>query len=356
MPSRAEPKPREKAEPFVFAGETVEPGQRRRVKIPIAQLSFGAPVSLEAEIVVGRQAGPKLFVCSAIHGDELNGVESIARIARSRVLDRMRGVLILLPVVNLFGFIQQSRYLPDRRDLNRAFPGSPNGSLAGQIAHAMLTHVVKPCDFGIDLHTAAIHRSNLPQVRARLEDENLKQLALAFGAPVVLDAGLMPGTLRAAAQEANTPVLTFEGGEALRFDERSIRSAALGVIRVMEALGMASRPHRPGRKRVIVAHASKWLRAPAAGVLRSEIRLGERVREGQELGYVASPFGEGPQPVIAQHDGVVVGLATMPVVNRGDALFHVAEVGDAGAAAERIDAYAEEVMQMPALWEDPVRS
>jgi predicted deacylase len=321
------------------------------VEIPIAQLSFGAPVSLEAEIVVGREPGAKLFVCSAIHGDELNGVESIARIARSRALSGMRGVLILLPVVNLFGFIGQSRYLPDRRDLNRTFPGSPTGSLAGQIAHAMMTHVVSPCDYGIDLHTAAIHRTNLPQVRAQLADERLHRLALAFGAPVVLDASLMPGTLRAAGHAANTPILTFEGGEALRFDERSIRTAAHGVLRVMEDLGMIAGAPRPFRARPVVAHGSKWLRAPAAGVLRTQIRPGEWVDAGDELGHVASPFGEEPQPVLTDRSGIIVGMATMPVVNRGDALFHVAEIGE-HAPDERIDLAAEEVMQLPPAAEE----
>jgi hypothetical protein len=320
------------------------------VKIPIARLSFGAPAPLEAEIVVGKRPGPKLFVCSAIHGDELNGVESIARISRARVLDRLSGVLILLPVVNVFGFISQSRYLPDRRDLNRTFPGSPGGSLAGQIAHAMLTHVVAPCDFGIDLHTAAIHRTNLPQVRARLEDERLKRLALAFGAPAVLDAPVMPGTLRAAGQAVNTPVLTYEGGEALRFEEAAIRTAARGVLRVMAELGMiAHGPPAPAR-RPIVAHGSKWLRAPAAGVLRTGVRLGQWVRAGEALGHVASPFGEDPQPVTADRDGVVVGMATLPVVNRGDALFHVADVGE--GPDERVDLAAEEVMQMPAIGDE----
>lgn len=350
MPSGARPRQKAKAEPFLFGGETIAPGERRRIRIPIAKLSFGAPAPLEAEVVVGKQPGPKLFVCSAIHGDELNGVESIARISRARSLERLAGVLILLPVVNLFGFIAQSRYLPDRRDLNRSFPGSPTGSLAAQIAHAMLTHVVTPCDFGIDLHTAAIHRTNLPQVRARLEDERLKRLALAFGAPVVLDAPVMTGTLRAAGQAVNTPVLTYEAGEALRFDERAIRTAARGVLRVMAEIGMI--PHAPPGppKRPIVAHGSKWLRAPVAGVLRTEVKLGQWVRAEEELGYVASPFGEDPQPVTADREGVVVGMATMPVVNRGDALFHVADVGE--GPDERVDLAAEEVMQLPAIGYD----
>lgn len=355
-PSRARHAPEEKAEPFHFAGHTIGPGQRRRIEIPIARLSFGAPVSLDAEIVVGKKPGPVLFVTAAIHGDEINGVEVISRLSRVRALSRLRGVLIMIPVVNVFGFMAQSRYLPDRRDLNRSFPGSPGGSLAGQIANAMMEHVIAPADFGIDLHTGAIHRRNLPQIRANLEDERLKALALAFGAPVAMDASLLEGSLRHAAHEQGVPVMTYEGGEALRFDERSIRAGTNGVLRVMQELGMLGAIHKPLKKKPSIARSSKWLRAPSAGVLRTEVKLGAEVREGAELGYVAGPFGDEPEAVIADRDGIVVGLSALPVVNRGDALFHVAQVRDAGATVKQIDAFAEEMMQSPNLWDNGSQS
>lgn len=355
-PSRGKPAQGEKADPFHFAGHAIGPGQRRRIEIPIARLSFGAPVSLDAEVIVGKKSGPTLFVCAAIHGDEINGVEVISRLARVRALSRLRGRLILIPVVNVFGFMAQSRYLPDRRDLNRSFPGSSTGSLAGQIANAMMEHVIAPSDFGIDLHTGAIHRRNLPQIRANLEDEKLKELSLAFGAPVALDASLLEGSLRQAASEQGVPVMTYEAGEALRFEERFIRPGVTGVIRVMEALGMIAPLHKPLKKKPEIARSSKWLRAPAAGVLRAQVKLGEEVKEGEELGYVAAPFGDEPEPVIADRDGIVVGLSALPVVNRGDALFHIAQVRDAGQTAKHIDAFAEEMMQAPVLWEEGSQS
>ncbi|MBA4801873.1 MULTISPECIES: succinylglutamate desuccinylase/aspartoacylase family protein [Euryhalocaulis] len=352
MPKKAEQKPAEKAEPFEFAGHTIAPGQRRRIEIPISHLSFGAPVALEAEVLVGRKPGPTLFVCSAIHGDEINGVEIIARLSRIRALSRLRGRLILVPVVNVFGFMSHSRYLPDRRDLNRSFPGSAGGSLAAQIANAMMQHVIEASDYGIDLHTGAVHRRNLPQIRANLEDERLKELALAFGAPMALDAGLLDGSLRHSAADAGVPVMTYEGGEALRFDERAIRAGTVGVMRVMETLGMIAKVHKPLKRQPEIARSSKWLRAPSAGILRNSVRLGDHVRSGQELGYVADAFGDDPSWVVADRDGIVVGLSALPVVNQGDALFHVAQVRDAGQTSAHIDTFAEEMMQAPILWEE----
>jgi len=356
MPRKAEPRPAEKAESFSFGGHVIAPGQRRRVEIPISQLSFGAPVALEAEIFVGRRPGPTLFVCAAIHGDEINGVEVISRLARVRALSRLRGRLILVPVVNVFGFMNMSRYLPDRRDLNRSFPGSAGGSLAAQIANAMMEHVIEPSDYGIDLHTGAIHRRNLPQIRADLGDERLEELALAFGAPVALDAGLLEGSLRHAAAGAGVPVMTYEAGEALRFEERAIRAGVIGVMRVMETLGMITRLHKPLKKKPAVAHSSKWLRAPSAGVFRTTTRLGDLVREGQRLGYVASPFGDEPADVVAERDGVIVGRSALPVVNQGDALIHVAHFRDAGETSAQIDTFAEEMMQAPLLWDEGSRT
>mgnify|MGYP005754184099 CR=1 FL=1 len=318
-------------EAFEIGGTRVPAGERATVELPISVLSTHQPVTLAAHVVHGRRPGPALFLSAAIHGDEVIGVEVIRRLLRVRALSRLRGTLLAVPVVNAFGFIAHSRYLPDRRDLNRMFPGNPDGSLASQLAHLFMREVVKRCDVGIDLHSAAAHRVNLPQVRADLADPRLRELAEAFAAPVMLASSLRDGSLRQAAQEAGVPVLLYEAGEALRFDELSVRSGLRGVLGVMRHLGMLGGREREARAPVsLLARRSHWLRAPAGGVFRRLLPLGARVRQGQRLGLVSDPFGGREVPLLSRRDGLVIGLSNLPVVNQGDALFHIAELASSG--------------------------
>jgi len=308
------------------------------------------PVEMPVWVINGRRAGPRLFISAAIHGDELNGIEIIRRI-RARPLTGLRGTLLLVPVVNVFGLLHHARYLPDRRDLNRSFPGSERGSLAARLAHLFMSEIVARCTHGIDLHTGALHRSNLPQIRAQLDDAETRALALAFGAPVVLDSRLRDGSLREAAAGKGIPTLIYEAGEALRFDEMSIRMGVAGIIEVMRQLGMLRRksPQRPHAARPVVAESSHWVRAPAGGILRSALRLGQRISAGELLGQVSDPFGAHEVPVSATHAGIVIGCNSLPLVNEGDALFHIARMarpGDAFAAVEAIaDAFRDQPQQ-----------
>lgn len=313
------------AEAFEIAGQSVEPGSRRRVELPISRRVTGAEMALPLEIVHGREAGPTLFVSAAVHGDEINGVEIIRRVLRQRFLRNLRGTLIAIPVVNLFGFVGLSRYLPDRRDLNRSFPGSATGSLAGRLANLFLTQIVEKSTHGIDLHTAAVHRSNLPQIRACLDDPETDRLARAFGVPVIIDAALRDGSLRAAVADRGIPMLIYEGGEALRFDEQAIRAGVRGVLSVMSALEMVTRRQEQRKSREpFVARSSHWVRAPEGGILRARANLGALVEEGEKLGVVADPLGHEERPVLSQHPGIVIGRSELPLANEGDALFHVA--------------------------------
>lgn len=314
-----------RAESISVGGTTVEPGGRARIEIPIGRRATGAQVSLPIEVVNGRQPGPRLFVCAAVHGDEINGIEIIRRVLRGRPLSRLRGTLLAVPVVNLFGFVGLSRYLPDRRDLNRSFPGSAAGSLAARIAHIFLREVVDNSTHGIDLHTGAVHRSNLPQIRACLDHAETEKLARAFGVPVLLNANLRDGSLRQAVYERGVPMLLYEGGEALRFDESAIRAGTRGVLSVMRALGMLpGRKHPAAALRPFIARSSHWVRAPRSGILRSRSALGAAVRAGDRLGYIADPLGDDEQEVSAPHAGVVIGRSELPIVNEGDAIFHIA--------------------------------
>jgi uncharacterized protein len=311
--------------PLVIAGTAVAPGERKRIQIPVGRRVSGNEISLPVEVIRGSAPGPRLFVCAAIHGDEIAGVEIIRRVLAQRVLRRLRGALIAVPIVNLYGFVGLSRYLPDRRDLNRSFPGSPRGSLASRLAHLFVSEVVDHATHGIDIHTAAVHRSNLPQIRAFLADPETDRLARAFGVPVVLDSNLRDGSLRQAVLEREIPILLYEGGEALRFDEVAIQAGFRGVMRVMRALRMlpAAPSSRSGEK-PFIAKSSQWVRAPGSGILRGRAKLGAAVAVGDRLGIVGDPLGAEEIPVLAERAGIVIGRSELPLVNEGDALFNVA--------------------------------
>ena len=223
---------------FTIGGSLVPSGTKREIELPIARLVTGSEVTLPVLVVHGRHDGPSVWVDAAIHGDEVGGVEIIRRVLAGLDPKRLQGTLIAVPIVNVHGFMNGDRYLPDRRDLNRSFPGSARGSLAGQIAHLMMAQVVKRCEVGIDLHTGSDHRSNLPQIRADLDDPGTRALAEAFGAPVMIHARTRDGSLRHAAREHGAKVLLYEAGEAWRFDEWAISAGVTGVRRVLASLEM----------------------------------------------------------------------------------------------------------------------
>jgi predicted deacylase len=332
-------------------GDTlVAPGKSTRIHLPIAEHFGIGSIDLPVRVVHGKNPGPTLFVSAAIHGDEINGIEIIRRLLRRRALRRLSGTLLAVPVVNVYGFASQSRYLPDRRDLNRSFPGSPKGSLAARLAHDFTTHIVDRCTHGIDLHTAAIYRSNLPHIRACLDQPQCRELAFEFGAPVVVDANLRDGSLRQAVAERDLPMLLYEAGEALRFDEVSIRAGLRGILRVMAAIGMLPESTRPkSTVEPIVANRSAWLRAPQSGMLRTRVRLGAQIRKGETLGFVRDPAGDNETPVEALVSGVLIGRTETPLVNEGDAVFHVGVFDTPSDAAENVEIFHAEIEEGASL-------
>ncbi|KHE91014.1 MAG: succinylglutamate desuccinylase/aspartoacylase family protein [Candidatus Scalindua rubra] len=337
--------PASMAEDIVIGGVSIPPGKRKRVGIQIAKLYDYTEMTIPVEVVRGKMDGPVLFVSAAIHGDEINGTEAIKRLlARRTVLSAIRGTLIAVPIVNVFGFHQNTRYLPDRRDLNRCFPGSMLGSLGGQIAHIFMTEIVEKCTHGIDLHTGPIHRTNLPQIRASTDDPETKHLALAFGVPVVLNSNLRDGSLRQAATDKSICMLLFEGGEALRYEEKVIRSAIRGIISIMNAIGMVDQKKinfRKRKKEVFIARSSHWIRAPHSGSLRVAKGLGARVKKEETLGVISDTFGQGKIKVRARVTGIVIGINNLPLVNSGDALFHIATFEDSKVVEERVEFFDE---------------
>lgn len=314
-------------EPFKIADIVVRRGERKCIELPAAHLYTQTPMNIPVHVIRGTSPGPCIFVTAAIHGDEINGVEIIRHLLESPAMRHIHGTLIAVPVVNVYGFISLSRYLPDRRDLNRSFPGSHKGSLASRLAHVLMNEIVIHCCCGIDLHTGSIHRSNLPQIRVNLDTAGSEKLGKAFNVPVILDSKLRDGSLREAASNLGIPVLVYEGGEALRFDALAARMGMQGIRRVMESIGMLH--ISPSRKRKsilpVISRSSVWIRAPKSGIIHQLKKLGDRVREGEILGFIVDPFGGREEiPVKTERNGIVIGKNNLPLVNEGDALFHVA--------------------------------
>ncbi len=277
---------------FQLNGETVKAGQQKTIDIQLSRLSDHTVMSLTTHVIHGKRPGPTMFVSAAIHGDEIIGVEIIRRLTSVKALNRLRGTLILVPIVNAYGFIGLSRYLPDRRDLNRSFPGTEKGSLASQLAFKFMQEIVGVSQYGIDLHSGAVHRENLPQIRADLSDPEVLSLAEGFGASIMLNANLRDGSLRACARDVGCKILLFEAGEALRFDEVAIRTGVKGALGVMHAIGMLAPLRSSPHKRKIVSvrsDSSHWLRAPMSGVMRAGKKLGERVRKGEAIAVISDP-------------------------------------------------------------------
>ena len=307
-----------------IGGTIVAPGKRMNIDLPVADLYTSQSLNMPVQVICGRQAGPVLFVSAAIHGDELNGVEIIRRLLKRKSLRSIRGTLLAVPIVNVHGFLNQSRYLPDRRDLNRTFPGSAKGSIAARLAHLFITEIVSKADYGIDLHTGALNRSNLPQIRANLDDEKTLEFANAFGAPVIINSNTRDGSLRASAAGLGMPVLTYEAGEALRFDEVSVRAGLRGILNTMRLIGMLPRlKNEKAVARPVIARSSSWVRAPTSGIVSAKVKLGSSVTVGQRLAIIGDPLGMEETDVIAPIDGIVIGCSNLPLSHEGDALFHL---------------------------------
>lgn len=332
-------------EPFDIAGESIAPGSARDIAFAITTMATGTASSLAVRVVHGARPGPAVFVSAAIHGDEIIGTAVVQRLAQMLDPLALAGTVLLVPAANIFGFITHSRYLPDRRDLNRSFPGSAGGSLAGQLAHIFYREVVARCGLGIDIHSAAIHRYNLPQIRIAAGNRRLIELAMAFGAPVIIESPLRDGSLRDLAQKNGVEMLLMEAGEALRFDRLSIETGVEGVTRVLAHMGMIeaddglSAVGIPAR-----ANRSIWVRAPRGGVATMIRESGAPVRKGDILGRVSGLFGEDALTMASPVDGIIIGHATLPVVHQGDALFHIAAIDHPERVGARIDSITEAIL------------
>lgn len=311
--------------PFEIGTHEIKAGRRADVELPVSRLITGGQMSMPITIFHGSGDGPTVWINAAIHGDELNGVEIVNRVMAALDPKTMNGTVLAVPVVNIHGFITGDRYLPDRRDLNRSFPGSAKGSLASRLANLFMTEVVSKCDVGIDLHTAGNHRTNLPQIRANLDDERTRELSEAFGANMMLHAKNRSGTLRSAGTKAGASVLLYEAGEPLRFNNYAIDAGVDGVRRVLAHLDMADFDG-PAAGPVPMSRSSRWVRASRSGVIRLDVEIGDMVEAKQQLGTIIDAFGKRLSTIRASRSGLVIGRTMYPLGNQGDALVHIATI------------------------------
>ncbi len=324
---------------FMINGVSVIPGSRITINIPVARLYTHTDINMPVYVIRGNKEGPVLFISAAVHGDEILGSEIIRRLLGNRLLKKIRGSLIAVPVVNVYGFINRSRYLPDRRDLNRFFPGSKTGSLASQLASIFMKEIVANATHGIDLHTGSNHRINLPQIRASLDREDTLSMAKSFGAPIIINSNIKDGSLRQAVNELDIPMLLYESGEALRYDENAIRAGIRGIISVMRFIGMIPEPKGNKREQVepVIAMSSYWVRAELSGIFNTRIKLGDMISRGDIMGIISDPFGDTLETIYSQYAGVVIGKTRLPLVYKGDALFNIASLDENEGEREPVE-------------------
>ena len=314
-------------ESLTVAGAHVPPGERRDLAPLVSESYTGDRTTLPMAVVNGAGNGPTVFVTAAIHGDELNGIAICQQLLPALDPATLRGAVVIVPIVNVMGAQIRSRYMPDRRDLNRSFPGTSRGSMAARIARILHEEVVLGSAVGIDLHTAANRRANVPQLRIDTSDARALELAEVFGAPYVLDASLRPGSLRESAQQRGVPVLTYEAGEPLRFDDEAIAIGLDGILRVLHRLDMVDDAPAPAPP-PLVMHESTWLRADRGGILELLVGWGDRVEQGQPVWTTTGPLGAERATMESPVDGAVIGGTTIPLVAPGDAVLHIGVPGD----------------------------
>jgi uncharacterized protein len=309
---------------MVINGVKVKPGQSMNIDIAIARLPTHTLIDLPIFINRATVDGPVVLISGGVHGDEINGIVAVRRMLEENLISLVKGTVIFMPLVNVYGFLSNSRTFPDGRDLNRSFPGSKKGSLASQIAFILSNDIIPLIDYGIDFHTGGRMLSNYPQVRVDYKDKKGVELATAFGTHYILNSPHIDKSFRKEAYKRRKHILVYEGGESMRLDEYAVEEALLGTQRMLIHLGMMKGNVPP--KRTILISESSWVRAKVSGIFTSTVKLGDEVKKGQILAKITDPYGQVKIPVKATHNGHVVGLNNNPVVNSGDALVHVGKV------------------------------
>ena len=303
-------------------GDDIKPGQNKLVRIQISRLPTGTLIDIPVHVFNARKPGPTVLLQAGLHGDEINGVETLRRMLEQNDFNIEKGAVIVVPILNIFGFIHFSRDVPDGKDVNRSFPGTKSGSLASRMAYHYTNEILPQIDFGIDLHTGGGQRHNYPQIRYTAEDETSKNLAEIFNAPIYFASKLISGSFRKAAFKMQKPIVVYEAGESMRFDELSIQTAIEGIKNVLIEYGMLT-GSKSSQKENVHLESTRWVRASRAGMFIPEIKNGAAIEKGQMLGVITDTFAKRSKKILAPSDGYVFCINHQAVVNQGDALFHI---------------------------------
>ncbi len=304
-------------------GQKIGRGERQEVLLNIARLPTYTDIDLPVHVFRGEDEGPVLLLTGGLHGDEINGIEIIRRMMDNENSLPEKGTVIAIPLVNIYGFIQNARGVPDGKDINRSFPGVKTGSLAKLLAHTLMNKIIPHIDYGIDFHTGGASRANYPQIRCTLNIDKNMELAQAFAPPVILNSNLIDKSFRKSAYRKGKHILVYETGETQRFDEFGIRQAIEGTLRLMKHLGMRSSAPEAEYETKIYPK-STWVRARYAGLFNARIELGDLLNKRQVLGHITDPFGKESFKVVCPYDGCIIGMNNNPIVHKGDALVHIA--------------------------------
>ena len=303
-------------------GEKVGRGEDKMIEISISRLPTYTDITLPVRVIRAKQDGPVLMLSGGMHGDEINGIEIVRRMIAKNLIIPETGTVIAVPLMNVYGFIQNVRGVPDGKDINRSFPGVKGGSLAKLVAYSIMKQLIPAIDYGIDFHTGGASRSNFPQIRCSFDNDKNIELARAFAPPVILHSPLIQKTFRKAAFSKSKHILVFETGESLRLDQDGIREGIEGTLRLMKYLGMLR--EAPQANTSETYRKSGWIRARYAGLFHPKVNLGDHIKTRQVLGFITDPYGNESFRIVNPHDGRVIGLNNSPVVHKGDALFHIA--------------------------------
>ena len=306
-----------------IGGYKIARGEDKLIHLSIARLPTYTNIDLPIRVIRGEEKGPVLLLSGGLHGDEINGTEIVRRMLYRKLVDPIKGTIIAIPLMNVYGFIQNVRGVPDGKDINRSFPGTKSGSLANLVAYTIMNEIIPIIDYGLDFHTGGASRSNYPQIRCDFSIEKNIELAKAFGAPVTMNSRLIDKSFRKAAYKKGKHILVYETGESMRFDEHGIKLGIEGSLRLMKHLGMINTA--PDSIETEMFSSSIWVRAKYAGLFHPKIRLGDNIQQRQVIGTITDPYGNESFKIVSRQSGKVIGLNYNPVVHKGDAIFHIAK-------------------------------
>lgn len=314
---------KEENKTIIISGEKVAPGEDKLLKINIDRLPTGTLIDIPVYVFNAKEPGPTILLQAGLHGDEINGIEVLRRMLHQKLFKIDKGAVIVVPLLNVFGFLHFSRDVPDGKDVNRSFPGSKNGSLAGRIAYHYASQILPQIDFGIDLHTGGGRRDNFPQIRYTKDDESSSKLAAIFNAPFTFSSDLISKSFRKEAYKNGVPTIVYEAGESMRFDDFCIQEGIKGILNVLRYFKMIASKEVSDTDKTIELTQRRWLRAPTAGMFIPKINNGSQINKGQVIGVVTDTYGNYSKEIKAPYKGYVFCVNYQAVVNQGDALFHI---------------------------------